>query len=123
MYKTLYSCMGIEIEVAVNSVADLQAVDLHLRTLCNTTPGAQCQAILTTEYQSWRRQLALFLNERKHNPHAFLQRPIDAYISGFRLRFNQYVCVISQTTPTTELPAADCQRKRKTSVVESVYAG
>ena len=115
--------MGIEIVVAVNNVADLTAVDLHLRTVCNTTPGAQCQAILTTEYQRWRRQVALFLQHQHQDPHAALPNVLDAYLNGFRLRFTPRACVISQTTPTTELPVADCQRKRKLCVNEAVYAG
>lgn len=101
--------MGIQIQVAVNAITDLQAVDHNVRTLCNTTPGAQCQAILKTEYQNWRRQVALLLQQRVQDP----QLPLDAYLEGFRLRFLQSVCYISQTTPTTELPVADLQRKRK----------
>jgi hypothetical protein len=115
--------MGIEITVAVNTVADLQAVDLHIRTLCRTTPGAQCQAILTTEYQCWRRRVALFLQQRDRDPQASLPQALDAYLNGFRLRFVPRTCVISQTTPTTELPVADCQRKRKSCVGDVAYAG
>ena len=105
--------MGFEIQVPVTSLADLETVDVNVRSLCNTTPGAQCQAILTTEYQSWRRRVALFLLQLSNDPHASKPQALDAYLSGFRLRFEQDLCVILQTTHTDSNSGLDCARKRK----------
>jgi hypothetical protein len=111
--------MGIKIEVPVKCLADLQVVDSRVRTLCNTMSGAQCQSILTTEYQAWRRKVALLLLHPGVDPYAS-RAMLDAYMHGFRVRYAPPVCFISQNTPTAMLsPHAqllcdtDGVRKRK----------
>jgi hypothetical protein len=117
--------MAIQIEVPVSCVADLLVVDSRVRALCNTMSGAQCQSILATEYQAWRRRVALLLLKRCEDEYAS-QTALDAYMHGFRVRYAPPVCVISQNTPTTMLRVADesaagILRKRKWVCDAGVY--
>ncbi len=105
--------MGLEFQIPVTSVADLKAVDVKVRSLCNTTAGAQCQAILTTEYQSWRRRVALVLRHVSNDSHASQPQALDAYLSGFCLRFEQDLCLILQTSLNDKNLVSDGARKRK----------
>jgi hypothetical protein len=104
--------MGIYIEVPVKSIADLQVVDSRVRVLCNTTYGAQCQALLTTEYQSWRRKVALFLQCVKQDSDSS-QDVINAYMQGFRISFREPLCLISQCSLNVFENSTDAVRKRK----------
>jgi hypothetical protein len=55
--------------VAVCCVTDLQAVEVQLRQLYGTGDGQLCQALLTTEYQAWKRSVSLELrNESCASP-------------------------------------------------------
>lgn len=107
--------MALSFRIPVTSVADLTAVDVKVRSLCNTTPGAQCQAILTTEYQSWRRRVALALQHVSNDSHASQPQALDAYLGGFRLRFEQDLCVILQTSLIDKNLVLDRAQKRKTT--------
>jgi hypothetical protein len=68
--------MGIQIEIPVSTIADLRTVDLRVRALCNTTEGAQCQSLLTMEYQSCRHRVAQFLLKKCLHSHASDSREI-----------------------------------------------
>ena len=105
--------MGIQYVVPVNSVADLRVVDSRVRTLCNTSSGAQCQAMLTTEYQSWRRKVAQCLTTHCLQEHTPLSQNVhEAYMQGFRVRFCSPVCIIAQSLPSF-VADVDNTRKRK----------
>jgi len=47
--------------VAVCCVTDIQDVEVQLRQLYGTGDGQLCQALLTTEYQAWKRSVSLEL--------------------------------------------------------------
>ena len=94
-------------EVPVRCIADLQLVDSRVRSLCNTSKGAQCQSMLTTEYQSWRHKVALALRQPFQHPHD----AVDAFMTGFKLRFSPSTCVITTSVPCAF--SASGLRKRK----------
>lgn len=93
--------MALSFEVPVRCLADLQHVDSRVRVLCNTSTGAQCQSLLTTEYQSWRHRVALALTQAGSDGHASAHAPgvVDAFMSGFKLRFAPPTCVITTSVP------------------------
>ena len=70
--------------VAVCCVTDIQDVEVQLRQLYGTGDGQLCQALLTTEYQAWRRSVSLELrNESCASP----SETSGAPGSGVRRRF------------------------------------
>jgi hypothetical protein len=73
--------MTIQFEVPVHSLADLRLVDSRVRALCNTTSVAQCQSMLTTEYQCWRREVALWLLQGCVDARSPPQGDVDAYMN------------------------------------------
>jgi hypothetical protein len=104
--------MALSFEVPVACLADLAHVDARVRTLCNTTAGAQCQSLLTTEYQCWRRTVARMLLGRSAAACA-PPSATEAYLSGIRLRFVPPMCVITQSLPSALAVHAGELRKRK----------
>jgi hypothetical protein len=86
-------------------------VDARVRALCNTTAGAQCQSLLTTEYQGWRRTVARMLLAA--TPCAAPPGATEAYLSGIRLRFVPPMCLITQSLPNVLAVHASDLRKRK----------
>jgi len=104
----------VSFEVPVRCLADLQHVDSRVRVLCNTSTGAQCQSLLTTEYQSWRHRVALALAQQSScDPHAPTPGVVDAFMSGFKLRFAPPTCLITTSVPSAFTPSALGLRKRK----------
>jgi hypothetical protein len=114
--------MTIQFEVPVHCLADLRLVDSRVRALCNTTSGAQCQSMLTTEYQCWRRNVALWLLQGCVDARSPPQGAVDAYMNGFRLRFAPPTCVITQSLPSTAAVSADGLRKRKSHCAPDVLS-
>jgi hypothetical protein len=105
--------MALCFEVPVTCLADLMHVDARVRALCNTTAGAQCQSLLTTEYQCWRHTVARMLLAREKTPCAPPPGATDAYLSGICLRFVPPICLITQSLPTALAVHAGDLRKRK----------
>jgi hypothetical protein len=103
--------MALCFEVPVKCLADLVHVDARVRALCNTTAGAQCQSLLTTEYQGWRRTVARMLLAA--TPCAAPPGATEAYLSGIRLRFVPPMCLITQSLPNVLAVHASDLRKRK----------
>lgn len=101
--------MALSFEVHVACLADLVQVDARVRALCNTTTGAQCQSLLTTEYQCWRRTVARMLLAHGAPPHG----ATEAYLSGIRVRFVPPTCLITQSLPNALTVHASDLRKRK----------
>ena len=91
------------IELSLNSVSDLPALDARLRVLCNTTAGVQCQNVLTTEYQAWRLKVGQMLH-KDHDaapPTASVlaaEGP-QAFLHGLHLFFSPPTCVIMAHRP------------------------
>jgi hypothetical protein len=49
-------------------VTDIQDVEVQLRQLYGTGDGQLCQALLTTEYQAWKRSVSLELRNESCAP-------------------------------------------------------
>jgi hypothetical protein len=105
--------MPLSFEVRVACLEDLAHVDARVRALCNTTTGAQCQSLLTTEYQNWRRSVARALLPPCALAGDSAPTVTDAYLSGIRLRFVAPMCVITQSLPHALAVHASDLRKRK----------
>lgn len=85
--------------VAVRSVADLRAVEEQLRVLYRTTPGHTCQALLTTEFQTWKRNVSLELSATRgrdgtrrlcapcHGEQRAKVRTIEAFLPQFHIMY------------------------------------
>lgn len=109
--------------VAVRGVADLKAVEEQLRSLYKTSPGHMCQALLTTEYQTWKRNVSLELSAtgaRVHDgarrlcaPSAggerAMVRTIEAFLPQFHL---MYACDSVDIYHIVPLVAAQQGQKR-----------
>jgi hypothetical protein len=88
-------------------------VDTRVCALCNTTAVTQCQSLLTTKYQCWRRTVSRILLETGAKACAPPSGATEAYLSGIRLRFVPTMCVITQSLPSTLAVHAGDMRKRK----------
>jgi len=110
--------MPLSFEVRVACIADLAHVDARVRAICNTTTGAQCQSLLTTEYQNWRRSVARSLLPPSALADYSTPTVTDAYLSGMRLRFVAPMCTITQSLPHALAVHAHDLRKRKLSTLD-----
>jgi len=110
--------MPLSFEVRVACIADLAHVDARVRAICNTTTGAQCQSLLTTEYQNWRRSVARSLLPPSALADYSTPTVTDAYLSGMRLRFVAPMCTITQSLPHALAVHAHDLRKRKLSALD-----
>jgi len=108
--------MTLCFEVRVACPADLAHVDSRVRALCNTTAGAQCQSLLTTEYQRWRRAVARAVGGAADG--ACAPDVSDAYLSGLHLCFSARKCVITQSLPQVLTVHASNLRKRKLQTLD-----
>jgi hypothetical protein len=116
--------MTSRIELPLNSISDLQSLDTLLRTLSNTTAGAQCQNLLTTEYQAWRLRVGMIL-QSAHGTASGLPTEsglsperLEAFLHGFHLQFSPPTCVIMPCVPLSTI--APGLRKRKTAKISDV---
>ena len=87
------------IELSLNSVSDLSALDARLRVLCNTTAGVPCQNVLTTEYQAWRLKVAQMLQQHAAAPSVLAAEGPQAFLHGLHLFFSPPTCVIMAHRP------------------------
>jgi hypothetical protein len=91
---------------------DLINVEKCLRAMYHTADGATCQAMMTMEYQCWRRNvIRKILCNSKQNMHVqqddFKDNhtlsnewpKIQAILSGFKIVFVNNMCHISQILP------------------------
>jgi len=74
--------------VAVCCVTDLQDVEVQLRQLYGTGDGQLCQALLTTEYQAWKRSVSLELRNERERSCASPAETSGAPGRGMRRRFS-----------------------------------
>ena len=116
LYKTLHRHDESH-RTASEQHLDLQGLDARLRTLSNTTAGAQCQNLLTTEYQAWRLKVGLILQSADGTasglPTASGLSPecLEAFLHGFRLQFSPPTCVIVPCAPSLASATGLCKRK------------
>ena len=94
----------------VRSMADLKLVDSHVRTLCRTAAGAQCQTLLTTEYQNRRREVAMLVNDSVAARALTASGALHAYMDGITLKFVQPTCVITWTM--SGVPYSLCGKRK-----------
>jgi len=73
--------------VEVCCVTDIQDVEVQLRQLYGTGDGQLCQALLTTEYQAWKRSVSLELRNESCAPGC---APGGAPGGGMRRRFSAH---------------------------------
>ena len=117
--------MTSRIELPLNSISDLRALDARLRMLSNTTAGVQCQNLLTTEYQAWRLKVGQMLQKAQSTasglPTASALTPecLEAFLHGFRLQFSPPMCVIMQS-PSIDVGSHTGLRKRKAVKISDV---
>ena len=102
--------MALSFEVHVACLADLVQVDVRVRALCNTTTGAQCQSLLTTEYQCCRRTVARMLLAHCAPPHGATK----TYLSGIRVRFVPPTCLITHCPTHSQRMQATCASANST---------
>ena len=118
--------MTSRIELPLNSISDLRALDARLRMLSTTTAGVQCQNLLTTEYQAWRLKVGQMLQKAQITasglPSASALTPecLEAFLHGFRLQFSPPTCVIMQCAPLMGVDSDTGLRKRKAVKISDV---
>lgn len=97
----------------MDSVEDLVALESSLRRLYNTTSGVYCQALLTTAYLKWSKELRSHLHlklnfdmrrelrEENIDEHFELneKKLIETYLPGFRIVYYDNECMVHQILP------------------------
>ena len=100
--------MTIQLVKNLHCMNDLLNVEKCLRAMYNTANGATCQAMMTMEYQCWRRNvIRKILSNSKQNMDVeqdnlqVNHKPIQAFLSGFKIVLVNDTCYISQNLPGT----------------------
>ena len=76
--RPVLASYGIFCRVPVCCVEDLQDVEAQLRRLYGTEDGQLCQALLTTEFQDWKRRVSRELkDEPRASPRTFLTLVVE----------------------------------------------
>jgi hypothetical protein len=106
--------MVVLIRKKMENMQDLTEFESCLRRLYNTTSGVCCQALLTTSYLKWSKELRSHLNLQldcnvyeellsthseengcQNNAKTF----IEAYLPGFRILYFENECTVHQILP------------------------
>lgn len=105
--------MVVRLRMRMDSVEDLVALESSLRRLYNTTSGVYCQALLTTAYLKWSKELRSHLHlklnfdmrrelwEENIDKHFELdeKKLIETYLPGFRIAYYDNECTVHQILP------------------------
>ena len=105
--------MVVRLRKRMDNVEDLTAFESSLHRLYNTTSGVYCQALLTTAYLKWSKELRshlhLKLNFDVHrelwqeniDQHFELndKKLIETYLPGFRIVYCDNECTVHQILP------------------------
>ena len=85
--------MLVVLKKMVRNTKDLMEFEISLRKLYNTASGVYCQALMTTAYLKWSKDLRNLLCANTENA------CIETFLPGFKISYCANECVAHQILP------------------------
>ena len=97
----------------LDSLEDLIQLEKYLQVIYKTEDGSTCQALMTFEYISWRNKITRQLTKPSDTG-----EPICAFLCGYKLKFNNETCFVTQLLPYLPCEQIKTQKRKFDVTIE-----